>query len=48
MVREANIICFEYMKHMMPMKKKAKFSGGMWRWGTWGGIIVCGRWDALR
>ena len=44
MVFETNIICFGHMKHM---KKKAKFTGGMWRWGAWG-IIVCGRWDALR
>lgn len=36
MVFEENIICFGHTRHMMHMKKKAKFTGKMWRWGTWG------------
>ena len=36
MVFETNIICFGHTRHMMHMKKKAKFTGKMWRWGTWG------------
>ena len=44
MVFETNIICFGHMKHMKKKPNSQEECG----FGERGGIIVCGRWDALR
>ena len=44
MVFEENIICFGHMKHMKKKPNSQDECGVVER----GGIIVCGRWDALR